>query len=877
MRRIAAAAVMALVAGTIQVVGASSASALALPPGFQLIDYPTGQAPKNLTNFAWLDDGGLLSSGKDGTVTFTPPAGVPRVLTKVPGVRGVTDHGMLGFDPANDYDTTGRVYISYDKKDPNSGTGAGTGFGMVEVWKASPPEDPTTFTFDSTVIDGSAASPPLAQSTTNHGIDSVVVAPDDTLFLTIGDDARNEGDPNGIRAQNLDLPYGKLLHLTPTGQGVPGNPFYNAGSPNSWRSRIYAYGFRNPFRLALDPRSGIPYLGDVGRYQAEEVDAVAPGANGGWPCYEGPAPLKTFTDDPICKALDKAGSALVPLTSYLHNGEGAAVVGGVHYVGATYPAQYRNSFFYGDYARGQLWTIATDAAGHLTRGPEANGFANDAGAAASFQTGPNGDVTYGDLLTGQVRRLVYSAGNRPPVARIGSTTDPAARTVTFSAEDSYDLDGDALTYLWDFGDGATGNGEKVEHTYAPDLESVEVTLTVRDQLDAVATSKTTIFPGNHTPELTFQAPAPRTYAVGDSVELSASGADVEDGATGISWDTTLLHCPFPNSCHLHPDDTTTGPTYSRPFTDHGSDTTMLVTVHTTDSKGASATAVYEATPTLRTLAVNSPVAVQINGGTAASLQVVAGSAVQVTAPITSSYWQFINWSDGGAASHSLAMPNSDLTLTAAYRTAIDAKYAAMGGASSLLGPATSLEYDVPGGRARNFKSGRLFWSATTGAHELHGAILTKYLTGGPEKFGFPTNDQVTVHGGVANYFTTGNARIYYSSATGAHYTRGSMLAKYLAAGGPSKYGLPTTDDAKVSGGYFTLFSGGRSIYYTSKDGAHLVYGKILKKYASVKYQKSCLGYPTTDQYNINGGIRNRFQHGQITYVTKTKKTSLKCT
>ena len=49
------------------------------------------------------------------------------------GSRSNGDHGMLGFAPANDYATTGRVYISYDEGDPN-----GTGFGMVEEWDASP-------------------------------------------------------------------------------------------------------------------------------------------------------------------------------------------------------------------------------------------------------------------------------------------------------------------------------------------------------------------------------------------------------------------------------------------------------------------------------------------------------------------------------------------------------------------------------------------------------------------------------------------------------------------------------------------------------------------------------------------------------------------
>ena len=61
------------------------------------------------------------------------------------------------------------------------------------------------------------------------------------------------------------------------------------------------------------------------------------------------------------------------------------------------------------------------------------------------------------------------------------------------------------------------------------------------------------------------------------------------------------------------------------------------------------------------VAVNSPVPVAINGETAASAQVVAGSTVQLNAPATSSYWRFESWSDAGAAAHTLTMPNADRT------------------------------------------------------------------------------------------------------------------------------------------------------------------------------------------------------------------------
>ena len=243
-----------------------------------------------------------------------------------------------------------------------------------------------------------------------------------------------------------------------------------------------------------------------------------------------------------------------------------------------------------------------------------------------------------------------------------------------------------------------------------------MTLTVTDQLGATDEHTAPVHPANHTPELTVDQPS-GTFAVGDDVELTAEATDSEDGDLTVQWETALLHCPFAGSCHRHPEGgTETGPSYSHEFTDHGADTTMLVTASVQDSRGAVASTTFEAKPTLRTIAVNSPVPVTINGETAASALVVAGSVVQLNAPLTSAYWRFQSWSDGGAAAHSITMPNADRTLSASYITAIAQRYAALGGSASILGNPTTTEYDVAGGRARNYTGGRLYWSAANGAH-----------------------------------------------------------------------------------------------------------------------------------------------------------------
>ena len=44
-----------------------------LPAAFQLVDHPTGQAPNNLTDYVWLEDGHLMTNGTNDTITCEPP------------------------------------------------------------------------------------------------------------------------------------------------------------------------------------------------------------------------------------------------------------------------------------------------------------------------------------------------------------------------------------------------------------------------------------------------------------------------------------------------------------------------------------------------------------------------------------------------------------------------------------------------------------------------------------------------------------------------------------------------------------------------------------------------------------------------------------
>jgi len=850
-----------------------------LPAGFSLETIPAGQSPGDLTGFAMVpagepSAGGAYTIGKGGTVAWVDRDGqTVRRIAHLPAYSH-QDIGLIGISLTRHYAENGRLLVVYtdNPTGPNH-------YAHAAVAQVDNPADPTSLVEVQPLISGASPATLVSEQSLSHGPGTIAEGPDGYVYIGFGDEASFDAvDLAALRAQDIDDPHGKILRVDWSGRGVPTNPYYDAAHPNSWRSKVFASGLRNPFRFDFDPRTGRVYLGEVGWRTWEEIDVARGGENFGWPCYEGAGRTSGYSTLDSCKQMYADATPVTPpLYTYNHDSVGSAAVGGVFYRGTSYPTAYRGRYFFGDYARQLISTLGTDTSDRLTAA--ATQFGSGLGAPVDFDTAPNGDIVFADIAGGTLKRLRYSAGNRAPVAVAQATNDPDTLTVTVDASSSYDLDGDQLTFRTDYGDGTPAqSGPVTQHRYAA-AGRYPVTVTVTDPLGAVGRQSLTVTPQNHTPTLTLTAPpASRTFAVGEPVTLSAAATDVEDGPLQVTWQVVLQHCPYGGPCHLHPDQTATGPNFSEPFSGHGEDTYMQVTASATDSTGAMVRQVYNARPRLQTVSVASPVPVTINGFTAASVRVVAGQTVTVAAPLSQQEWSFQSWSDGGAASHTFTAPPADVALTARFGNAIDAKYAQLGGPAAALGaatgPTTDLTGTLAGGRVRPYLHGVIMWSAVAGAHEVRGGIKAHYWPS-RDLLGFPLTDEIDVTGGRASYFQRG--RVYWSVDTGAATMRGGNLTKYLQMGGPAGFGLPLFDErAPVDGtGRYQHFTpGSRSIFYYPGIGSHEVHGGIRARWASLGWEHGRLGYPTSDEFSILGGRRSNFQHGYITWSATTRITTV---
>ena len=530
--------------------------------------------------FIWQKNG-VVRIYKNGALLATP------FIDLSSRVNTYLDRGLLGLALDPDFATNGYVYLLYAYEPNGQPNNDGMKTARLTRVRADPANPDVALAGSETIILGSIGNAPcpnppdgsdcIASEGNTHSIGTARFGPDGKLYVSIGDGTMQAyNDPVSIRAQNLDSYNGKILRINKDGSAPADNPFYDG--TNSVRSKIYAYGLRNPYRFAIHPTTGELILGDVGSDQAEEQNRGR-GANFGWPCYEGDKPRDGFVNVPVCQALSPA-SVTTPLYFWDHKDGNAAAVGGAFYTAAQFPAQYLNSYFFADYARGWIKRLTFDGSRQVTA---VLPFATGAGAVVTLEQGPDGMLYYIELVSGQVRRIRYSGSAPTAAASATITAGIAPLQVQFSSAGSIDPNGLALSYQWNFGDGQQSNSPNPAHVFTADGNyTVTLTVTNSQNLSATATVKITV--GNRPPTATITAPLNGTHAApGQVVTFQGTADDPDESLTAnaMSWQVLLHH-----DDHIHPQQSVNGATGSFTAEAHGSGTYFYEIILTvTDSGG----------------------------------------------------------------------------------------------------------------------------------------------------------------------------------------------------------------------------------------------------------------------------------------------------
>jgi glucose/arabinose dehydrogenase len=202
--------------------------------------------------------GGLLvSSRDDATITrVDEKTGGKTELGEVPGVAPEGEGGLLGIALSPDFAADHLVYAYFTSVSDNR---------IVRMlYDADKPAGRQLGAPD-TVFKG------IPKGFVHNG-GRIAFGPDRMLYAGTG-----ESGDTGL-SQDKDSLGGKILRLTPEGEPAPGNPFPD--------SPVYSYGHRNVQGLAWDGRQRL-FAAEFGQDTWDELNAVVPGGNYGWPAAEG--------------------------------------------------------------------------------------------------------------------------------------------------------------------------------------------------------------------------------------------------------------------------------------------------------------------------------------------------------------------------------------------------------------------------------------------------------------------------------------------------------------------------------------------------------------------------------------------------------------
>lgn len=448
----------------------------AVPAPVRAADVPTGFADAKVADIArptaveWLPSDQIVVLEQGGRVRVARPGEAFTTALTLSGVCSNGERGLLGFthDPA--FLHNGLVYVYYTRQ------ASGAPGGCVNRV--------SRFTMSGATIERASEVVLLDNISSvngNHNGGDLDFGSDGFLYVSVGDAGRDPRGNSGSAGSNdaardTSLLNGKILRITRDGAPAPGNPVSGPGTvacgsrgntpstPTTLCREIFAWGLRNPFRIAFDRNDGSNrfFINDVGQGTREEVSPGLPGDHG-WPLYEGSCPQGQATCGPMPSGF------IAPITDYTRD-RGTVITAGAFTPNGLWPAEYDGSYLFGDAGSGRIWmrradgsvdydrpfatgaggladmTFGFDAAGRMvlyyTRsqdelraitpsGPLAPGTANDLRMLPitpirAYDTGDGTGVAAGHVFNGTTRRIELDPPGDYEAALVNVTIDATA-------------------------------------------------------------------------------------------------------------------------------------------------------------------------------------------------------------------------------------------------------------------------------------------------------------------------------------------------------------------------------------------------------------------------------------------------------------------
>jgi aldose sugar dehydrogenase len=344
------------------------------------------------TDFAFLPDGRILILEKPGTIRIVVNGALQAtpVVNLTAQIDDGFEKGLLGICLHPSFSSTGWIYLYYTTNVPKNRISRFTLTGNT-ISAAS----------EVVILDN------ISAQNGNHNGGTVAIGPDGKLWAAPGE-AGAASNAQTLTTGNFS---GKVLRMELDGSPAAGNPFFGSSTNEP---RIWAWGFRNPFRFSFRPNGSL-YVADVGSsgpQDREELNVVIAGGDYGWPDAEG-----TTIYNPPCTG------CLPPVFDYPRT-TGTTIIGGAFVTGNVYPAFLQGRYLFGDNGASWIKYLEFNGSDALVGGLQ--DLATGAEGPVAFHVGPDVNFYYAAINSGRIYRIDYPKNfHTVTPCRVLDTRDPA--------------------------------------------------------------------------------------------------------------------------------------------------------------------------------------------------------------------------------------------------------------------------------------------------------------------------------------------------------------------------------------------------------------------------------------------------------------------